>query len=229
VTFPWGVTLNTSLITTAPVRVLVVDGWEVYRRGVVQSLVHDDTVDVVGEAGTVAEADVLVRSLQPDVVLLDARLPDGSGVELCRRFQATAPATHWLFLTSDGVGMVGAADAGAIGHLSKDVHRVELVAAVLRAASGGSWDPVCGGVHTVAEVVTALEVAVASLTGRESAVLRLITEGMTNRQIGAELVLSEKTVKNYVSLVLSKLGVARRTQAAVLGADARQLLLATAG
>ena len=211
--------------TPSPVRLLLVDGEEIYRRGVIHSLARDATINVVGQAGTVARADLLVGALQPDVVLLDSRLPDGSGVELCRRLRRSSPSTHWLFLTADGDGMTDAASAGAAGHLRKDVHRAELVQALLRAASGGSWNPARDDAHTVADAVTTLELLVASLTDREAAVLRLITDGLTNRQIGAELFLSEKTVKNYVSGVLAKLGVQRRTQAAVLGADARELLL----
>lgn len=211
--------------TPSPIRLLLVDGEEIYRRGVIHSLAQDATINVVGQAGTVARADLLVGALQPDVVLLDSRLPDGSGVELCRRLRRSSPSTHWLFLTADGDGMTDAASAGAAGHLRKDVHRAELVQALFRAASGGSWNPARDDAHTVADAVTTLELLVVSLTDREAAVLRLITDGLTNRQIGAELFLSEKTVKNYVSGVLAKLGVQRRTQAAVLGADARELLL----
>jgi two-component system response regulator DevR len=207
---------------TAPVRVLLVDAQEIYRRGIVRALAGDLAVDVVGQTGTVAQADQLVGSLRPDVVLLDSRLPDGSGVDLCRRSQQTAPSTHWLFLTADGDGLADAASAGAAGHLRKDVHPPELVRALVRAAAGGTWDAARDGVAATA--VSELTLLVASLTEREAAVLRLITDGLTNRQIGAVLFLSEKTVKNYVSGVLAKLGVQRRTQAAVLGADARELL-----
>lgn len=213
---------TTALLVPVPVRVLLVDPQEICRRGLACTLADDPAVAVVGQTGTVGRAQQLVELLRPDVVVLDSRLTDGSGVELCRRLGRTVPSTRCLFLTADGEGLADAAAAGAVGHLRKDVHRAELVGAIVRAASGGTWSPARDGVLVTA--LTELELLVASLTDRESAVLRLITDGMTNRQIGGVLFLSEKTVKNYVSGVLAKLGVQRRTQAAVLGSDARELL-----
>ncbi|MFE9744132.1 response regulator [Saccharothrix saharensis] len=200
-----------------PVRVLLVDDHEVVRRGLRELLEDEDDISVVAEAGGVDEALVRAAATRPDVAVVDVRLPDGGGVELCRRLRASADGPRCLVLTAfdDEEALVGAIMAGASGYLLKQVRGQDLVTAVREVAAGRSLlDP-----QTTARVLDRLrrpaEVDVLdALTEQERRVLDLIGEGLTNRQIAERLFLAEKTVKNYVTAVLSKLGMERRTQAA---------------
>ena len=200
-----------------PVRVLLVDDHEVVRRGLRELLEDEDDISVVAEAGGVDEALVRAAATRPDVAVVDVRLPDGGGVELCRRLRASADGPRCLVLTAfdDEEALVGAIMAGASGYLLKQVRGQDLVTAVREVAAGRSLlDP-----QTTARVLDRMrkppEVDVLdALTEQERRVLDLIGEGLTNRQIAERLFLAEKTVKNYVTAVLSKLGMERRTQAA---------------
>ncbi|MFD0923612.1 response regulator [Saccharopolyspora rosea] len=202
-----------------PVRVLLVDDHEVVRRGLRDLLDTEDDVEVVAEAGGVDEAMVRAQATRPDVAVIDMRLPDGDGLQLCRRLRELPDAPHCLVLTAfdDEQALVGAINAGASGYLLKQVRGQDLVNAVREVAAGRSLlDPV-----TTARVLDRLRQAsnpepdeLAVLTERERRVLELIGEGLTNRQIAERMFLAEKTVKNYVTAVLAKLGMERRTQAA---------------
>ncbi|ACZ29229.1 two component transcriptional regulator, LuxR family [Xylanimonas cellulosilytica DSM 15894] len=203
-----------------PVRVFLVDDHEVVRRGVADLLEAESDLEVVGEAGTAAEALVRVPALAPDVVVLDVRLPDGDGVAVCRELRATTDVAC-LMLTSfdDDEALFDAIIAGAAGYVLKQVRGTDLVHAIRTVAAGGSMlDP-----HAAERVMARMRAQarhdddpLASLTPQEQRILSLIGQGMTNRQIGAELFLAEKTVKNYVSNLLAKLGMERRVQVAVL-------------
>ncbi|KEI43514.1 response regulator [Saccharopolyspora rectivirgula] len=201
------------------VRVLLVDDHEVVRRGLRDLLDTEDDVEVVGEAGSVDEAMVRARAARPDVAVIDMRLPDGDGLELCRQLRALPEPPRCLVLTAfdDEQALIGAINAGASGYLLKQVRGQDLVNAVREVAAGGSLlDPI-----TTSRVLDRLRQTskeepdeLAALTERERKVLELIGEGLTNRQIAERLFLAEKTVKNYVTSVLAKLGFERRTQAA---------------
>lgn len=200
------------------IRVFLVDDHEIVRRGVGSLLDEEDGIEVVGEAGTAAQALARVPALAPDVVVLDVRLPDGDGVTVCREIRSLLPDTRMLMLTSysDDEALYGAVMAGASGYILKQIHGTDLVGAVRTVADGRSLlDP-----ESTSRMLKRLrEDAVrkdplSELTEQERRVLELIGEGLTNREIGARMYLAEKTVKNYVSRVLAKLGMARRTQAA---------------
>jgi two-component system response regulator DevR len=199
------------------VRVLLVDDHEVVREGLRTLLASKaDRIQVAGEAGTVAEAVEQAARLQPDVVVLDVRLPDGSGVEACREIRSQRPQTGVLMLTSfsDDEALVQSIMAGAAGYLLKHVRGAELVAAIETVSRGGALlDPAVTG--RVLERLRKPETdAFASLTETERRILELIAEGKTNREIGEAVFLSEKTVKHYVSSILSKLEVSHRSEAA---------------
>ena len=205
--------------------VFLVDDHEMVRRGVADLLEEHDDLSVVGQAATVAEALTRIPALAPDVAVLDVRLPDGNGVELCRELRSVMPQLQCLMLTSftDEQATMDAILAGAAGYVIKDITGFELVSAVRSVGAG----------HSLLDgrAVTALMAKLrggadkpnplADLTEQENAVLGLIGEGLTNRQIAGRMFLSEKTVKNYVSRLLSKLGMERRTQAAVLITEIR--------
>ncbi|ANC32346.1 response regulator [Isoptericola dokdonensis] len=208
------------------VRVVLVDDHEVVRRGVADLLEAEPDIEVVGEAGSVAEALARVPALRPDVAVLDVRLPDGDGVGLCRELRSRTDVAC-LVLTSfdDDEALFDAILAGAAGYVLKQVRGTDLVAAIRTVAAGGSTlDPRAAGL--VMERLRAQEHPdadpLADLTEQERRVLALVGQGLTNRQIGERLFLAEKTVKNYVSHVLAKLGVERRVQAAVLAARLEQ-------
>ena len=209
-----------------PIRVFLLDDHEIVRRGVRELLEAEDDIQVVGEASTAAEALVRVPAVRPDVAVLDVRLPDGDGVTVCRDLRSQLPELPCLMLTSfaDDDALFGAIMAGAAGYVLKQIRGTDLVSAVRTVAGGGSLlDP-----RTTAQVLQRLrheEKAadpLAALTEQERKILDLIGEGLTNRQIGQRMFLAEKTVKNYVSSLLAKLGLQRRTQAAVLAADQRR-------
>jgi two-component system response regulator DevR len=207
---------------TDVVRVFLLDDHEVVRRGVADLLDVEDDIVVVGEAGTAEEAIGRILALSPDVCILDVRLPDGSGVEVCRAVREKRPDIACLMLTSfsDDEALLEAVLAGAAGYLLKQVRGSDLVDAVRRVGAGQSLlDP------AVTETVlrrlregSAEDERLKGLTDQERRVLALLAEGRTNRQIADELYLAEKTVKNYVSNVLAKLGMSRRTEAAVWAA-----------
>jgi two-component system, NarL family, response regulator DevR len=205
------------------ITVFLVDDHEMVRTGVADLLETSGDISVVGEAATVAQARARIPAMHPQVVLLDMRLPDGSGIDVCRELRTTEPNVRCVMLTAfnDDEAIYAAVIAGAAGYLLKDVRGSKLIESVKRVAAGHSlMDPAL-----TARVTARLQDAengdprLRSLSIREREVLRLIADGLSNRQIGVELSLAEKTVKNYVSGVLSKLGLQSRTQAAVLSLD----------
>lgn len=210
---------------TAPISVLLVDDHEVVRVGLRALLEEHAQVRVVGEAGTVREAVALAARLTPDVVLLDVRLPDGSGVEACRTIRTEHPASRVVILTAyaDDEALIAAVLAGASGYLLKQARGSEVVRAIEEAAAGRSLlDP--GAANRLLlhfrEMVQGRE-EIEQLTDQEQKVLDLIAGGKTNREIAQTLGLAEKTIKNYVSSILSKLQLKRRTEAAVFVARRR--------
>jgi DNA-binding NarL/FixJ family response regulator len=204
------------------VRVFLLDDHEVVRRGVRELLEAEEDLTVVGEAGTAAEALNRIPVLTPDVAVVDMRLPDGNGVEVCRDVRSSHPEVHCVILTSysDDEALFDSIMAGAAGYLLKQIKGTDLVDAIRRVAAGQSLlDPT-----VTARVLERLrngpveDERLARLTEQERRILDLIAEGLTNRQIGERLFLAEKTVKNYVSNLLAKLGMERRTEAAVFAA-----------
>ena len=204
---------------SAPIRVFLVDDHEVVRQGVRALIDASDDLEVVGEADSVETGLARVIAVQPHVAVLDVRLPDGNGVELCREIRSRLPDVKCLMLTSysDDEALFEAIVAGASGYVLKQVRGTELLAAIRRVAAGEHLlDPaVTGRVMKRLSNPASQDPRLASLTGREREVLDLIGQGLTNRQIGEQMFLAEKTVKNYVSGLLAKLGMERRTEAAV--------------
>jgi DNA-binding NarL/FixJ family response regulator len=209
---------------TATPRVFLLDDHEVVRRGL-RDLLEAENVVVCGEAGTAAEALARIPPTHPDVAVLDVRLPDGNGVEVCREIRSQHPEVQCVMLTSfsDDEALFQAIMAGAAGYLLKQIKGTDLVDAIRRVADGQSLlDPA-----VTASVLSRLrdgppkDERLERLTGQERKILDLIAEGLTNRQIAERVHLAEKTVKNYVSNLLAKLGMERRTQAAVFGAQMR--------
>jgi DNA-binding NarL/FixJ family response regulator len=205
------------------VRVFLVDDHEVVRRGVAEVLEDDAGITVVGEAGSVAEALARVPAVRPHVVVVDMRLPDGDGADLCARLREREPGVRCLVLTSysDDEAVAAAARAGAAGYLLKQVRGSALVSAVRTVAAGGTVFQAEIRSEGPPRRVDAVAERLAVLTEQERSVLRLIGEGLTNRQIGDRMGLAEKTVKNYTSHLLAKLGLERRTQAAILATELR--------
>ncbi len=203
-----------------PITVFLLDDHEVVRRGLRDLLESEGDIEVVGESGLAAEAISRIPALRPAVAILDGRLPDGSGIDVCREIRSIDPSINALILTSydDDEALFAAILAGASGYVLKQIAGNDLLDTVRRVAAGQSMiDPVLtarvldrirNGAPGAAEL--------ADLTEREREILTLIAEGLTNRQIGERLFLAEKTVKNYVSSLLAKLGLESRTQAAVL-------------
>lgn len=210
---------------TDVLRVFLLDDHEMVRRGVRELLETEGDIEVVGEASTAAEALARVPAVRPHVAVLDVRLPDGDGVTVCRDLRSAMPELACLMLTSfsDDDALLGAIMAGAAGYVLKQIRGVDLVEAVRTVAAGGSLlDPqstarMLARVRDQQSAKDPLDV----LTAQERRILDLIGEGLTNRQIGERMFLAEKTVKNYVSSLLAKLGLQRRTQAAVLASEER--------
>lgn len=206
---------------TEPIRVFLLDDHEVVRRGVADLLEDSGAIQVVGQAGTAAEATRGILDLRPDVAVLDARLPDGSGIDVCKAVRTEAPGTAVLILTSyeDDEALFEAITAGASGFLLKQVRGTDLVDAVRRVAVGQSLlDPAVTGA-VLARLRHRDNDPLADLTAQERKVFDQLRLGRSNREIAAELFLSEKTVKNYVSTVLAKLGLERRAQVAAWHED----------
>lgn len=203
------------------VRVFLLDDHEVVRRGLRELLESEADLAVVGEAGTAEEALARIPATKPRVAVLDVRLPDGNGIEVCREIRSRHPEISCLMLTSfaDDEAMFSAIMAGAAGFVLKQVRGAELVESVRRVAQGESLlDPA-----TTARVLDRIRAKpdddeLTGLTPQERVLLGLIAEGLTNRQIGERMHLAEKTIKNYVSNLLGKLGMSRRTEAAVYAA-----------
>jgi DNA-binding NarL/FixJ family response regulator len=204
-----------------PVTVFLLDDHEVVRRGL-RDLLEAEGLEVVGEAGTAAEAFGRIHAVDPDVAVLDVRLPDGDGVSVCREVRSRHPRTACLILTSfsDDEALFEAIVAGASGYVLKEIRGTDLVDAVRKVAAGQSLLDPAVTARVLERLRNGPEVdeRIARLTDQERRVLELMTEGLTNRAIGEQLHLAEKTVKNYVTSVLSKMGMARRTEAAVYAA-----------
>lgn len=205
------------------IQVFLLDDHEIVRRGLADLLAAEYGIEVVGDAGRAEGAAEAIIASGTTVAILDGRLPDGSGIDVCRDVKSAAPGIGCLILTSydDDEAVFAAVLAGADGYLLKEVRATNLVAGIRRVAAGESLlDPavvarVTARVREAAHATTPLD----GLTPRETDILALIAEGLSNREIGERLFLAEKTVKNYVSGILAKLGMQRRTQAAVLAAE----------
>ncbi|MER5703305.1 response regulator transcription factor [Micromonospora sp. NPDC002296] len=202
------------------IRVFLLDDHEVVRRGLADLLTSSGGIEVVGESGSAQEAARRIPALRPDVAILDARLPDGNGIDVCRDVRAVDSSIKGLILTSyeDDEALFAAIMAGASGYVLKQIRGTDLVDAVHRVAAGQSLlDPaittrVLERIRSGVEQPNELK----ALTEQERRILEYVAEGLTNREIAGKMFLAEKTVKNYVSSVLAKLGLERRTQAAVL-------------
>ena len=208
-------------------RLLVVDDHEVVRQGLVAMLQRRPGFQVVAEAGTAAEAVEMARRHQPDLVVMDVRLPDGSGIEACREIRAEMPGTRVVILTSypDEDAVLSAIVAGASGYLLKQIRARDLVSALQAVGRGESLlDPAVTEkvLERIRRIATgAYTDELAQLTPQEQKILALVAEGQTNKEIAAAVFLSDKTVKNYVSSILSKLNLERRAQAAAFVAKHR--------
>lgn len=204
----------------------LVDDHEIVRRGVADLLDGEPAITIVGEASSVAEALTRIPATEPDVAVLDVRLPDGSGVELCRELRSRLPELRCLMLTSfaDDEALFDAVMAGAAGFVLKQVLGADLVSAVQRVGAGESLIDARTTAALIARIRRDRERRdpLGALSDQEKVVLELIGQGLTNRQIAERMFLAEKTVKNYVSHLLAKLGMQRRTQAAVLSAELRE-------
>ena len=206
------------------IRVFLLDDHEIVRRGLAEVIDAEPDLEVVGEAATAHQAVGRIAATSPDVAILDVHLPDGNGIDVCRELRSAQPGVHCLILTGfdDDQAASAAVLAGAAGYVLKDIRGHNLIESVRRVARGENLMPAAVS-RTVLERIQAAVVdpGRADLTARERQVLGLIADGLTNRQIGERLELAEKTVKNYVSGLLAKLGMERRTQAAVYGARFR--------
>ncbi|MET9326204.1 response regulator transcription factor [Tsukamurella sp. NPDC003166] len=206
--------------------VFLVDDHEIVRRGLADLLATDGTHTVVGEASTVREALARIPAVRPDVAVVDVRLPDGSGIDLIRTVRDHLPGLPCLVLTSysDDDALLDAITAGAQGYVLKQIRGTELVSAIRTVASGGSLLDSASTARVLQRIRRAGEPSSAipaGLTGQEEAVLALLAEGLTNRQIGERMFLAEKTIRNHVTGILAKLGVENRVQAALRAAQWR--------
>ncbi|GAA3549731.1 response regulator transcription factor [Microlunatus spumicola] len=208
------------------IRLFLLDDHEIVRRGFADLLSSVDDIEVVGEAATAAQALARIPACRPDVAVLDARLPDGSGIDVCREVRSRHPEIRCVILTSydDDEALFAAVMAGASGYLLKQIRSSSLTDAIRAVAAGQSLlDPsVTGKLLERLRRPPEPDRRLSGLTEREREILDLIADGLSNREIGQRLFLAEKTVKNYVSSVLSKLDLQRRTQAAVLATEIRR-------
>lgn len=208
------------------VTVFLVDDHEVVRRGLMDLLNSDPELEVIGEAGTVASAMAQIPALRPDVAVLDVRLPDGNGIELCRDLLSRMPDLRCLMLTSftSDEAMLDAILAGASGYVVKDIKGLALAEAIKDVGAGRSLldNRAAAALMSKLRDTQTRTDPLADLTEQERVLLGLLGEGLTNRQIAERMFLAEKTVKNYVSRILAKLGMQRRTQAAVLASKLHQ-------
>lgn len=202
------------------IRVFILDDHEIVRNGLRQTLQRHDDIEVVGEAGLVAEALRRIPALMPTVAIVDGRLPDGTGIDVCREVKAEHPGIAFLILTSfdDDEALFSAIMAGAAGYVLKEIRGNDLVSAIRTVAAGGSLLSPSVTQRVLARLREGPkeDPVLVELSTREREILGLVAEGLTNRQIGSRIHLSEKTVKNYVSSILEKLSLTSRTQAAVL-------------
>jgi len=214
--------MSTGAEPSSPARVFILDDHEIVRRGVRDLIDEEDDLEVVGEAGSVDEALRRLPAIRPDVAVLDVQLRDGTGIEVCREIRSSSPEVRCLMLTSftDDEAMLDSVVAGAAGYVLKRIVGNDLVESIRRVHAGECLlDPA-----TTARALERLRRApeederIAGLTPQEREILLHLADGLTNRQIGDAMFLAEKTVKNYMSSVLMKLGMARRTEAAVLAA-----------
>ncbi|MEU0539760.1 response regulator transcription factor [Nocardia sp. NPDC005978] len=207
------------------INVFLVDDHEIVRRGLIDLLEGDPELKVVGEAGDVAQALARIPALRPDVAVLDVRLPDGNGIELCRELLDKLDDLRCLILTSftDEQAMMDAILAGASGYVVKDIKGMELARAIKEVGAGRSLldNRAAAALMERLRRSTEPDGPLAGLTDQERRLLDLLGDGLTNRQIAERMFLAEKTVKNYVSRLLAKLGMERRTQAAVLASKLR--------
>jgi two-component system response regulator DevR len=201
------------------ITVFLVDDHEIVRRGLADLLSDDPELSVIGEAGDLAQALARIPALRPDVAVLDVRLPDGNGIELCRELLSKLDDLRCLILTSftDEQAMLDAILAGASGYVVKDIKGMELATAIKEVGAGRSLldNRAAAALMQRLRTNTQQDGPLAGLTDQERKLLDLLGEGLTNRQIAERMFLAEKTVKNYVSRLLAKLGLERRTQAAV--------------
>src|SRR6516165_4309584 len=208
------------------VKIFLVDDHEVVRRGLADLLASDPDLEVIGDAGSVSEAMVRIPALKPDVAVLDVRLPDRNGIELCRDLLSELPELRCLMLTSftSDEAMLEAILAGASGYVVKDIRGMELAQAIKDVGAGKSLLDNRAAAALMAKLrgTAEREDPLSGLTEQERTLLQLLSEGLTNRQIAARMFLAEKTVKNYVSRLLAKLGMERRTQAAVFASKLDQ-------
>jgi two-component system, NarL family, response regulator DevR len=208
------------------IRVFLLDDHEVVRRGLRDLLEAEDDMEVVGEAGTAADAITRIPLYKPDVAVLDVRLPDGDGIQVCREVRSDNPELACLMLTSfaDDEALLAAIMAGAAGYVLKEIRASDLVTSVRRVAAGESLldSNITNRVMDRIRSGPVIDPRLASLSDQERKVLDLIALGKTNRQIAEGLFLAEKTVKNYVSNLLAKLGMSRRTEAAVFAVRTAQ-------
>ncbi|WP_228000711.1 response regulator transcription factor [Nocardia australiensis] len=205
------------------IKVFLVDDHEIVRRGLIDLLADDPELTVVGEAGNVTQAMIGIRALRPDVAVLDVRLPDGNGIDLCRDLLTDIEGLHCLILTaySDENTMLDAGLAGASGYIVKNIDGTELIEAIRAVGGGNSLLDARATAALRARLSSCTGGPLAVLTEQERRLLALLGEGLTNRQIAARMFLAEKTVKNYMSRLLAKLGMQRRTQAALLATKLR--------
>ncbi|MDQ1055804.1 two-component system response regulator DevR [Arthrobacter sp. SORGH_AS 212] len=206
-----------AAIPQEPLRVFILDDHELVRQGL-KDLLEGEGFVVVGESGSAAEATRRIPALRPDISILDGRLPDGTGIEVCRDVRSLDPRLNCLILTSydDEQAIRGAVLAGAAGYILKQIRSDDLLAGIRKAATGASlFEPGVRERIVSGLTRTPTDPRMEGLSAQEKKVLVLVGQGLTNRQIGEELFLAEKTVKNYVSSILAKLGFERRTQAAV--------------
>jgi DNA-binding NarL/FixJ family response regulator len=203
-------------------RVFIVDDHELVRRGLIELIDTEEDLSVVGQAGDVQEALLTLASITADVAVLDVRLPDGSGIELCREIRSLYPNVKVLMLTSflDDEAILGAVLGGASGYVIKDIKNLDLLEAIRKVAAGETLLDIAlvSNVTSRLRKVASPASEIYELTDQEQRVLEHIGRGLTNRQIAESMCLAEKTIKNYVSSLLGKLGLERRTQAAALAA-----------